>query len=287
MLAAGPRRSRGTQANLGAWDAQTLGQAHGLVHHPSVARAAAGALAWPPAMVLEALISVPSNLGYLALFALVGMESSGIPVPGETALVAGGVTASQHKLSIVAVIVVAAVAAIVGDNVGYLIGRRLGRRLLTRPGRTLDRRLAALERGQELFNRHGPKAVFFGRWVAGLRIWASWLAGMTRMPWRQFLLFNALGGISWAMCFGLLSYFAGHAAARLIERVGLGAAAVVIVVVVAAAAVVHRRRSRRAPTDGCTPPAAVGGGQVPVPPAGPRPGAGSTPPSAGSAPRRG
>lgn len=230
-------------------------------------------------MVLAALISVPRNLGYLALFALVGMESSGIPVPGETSLVAAGVTASQHHLSIVAVIVVAAVAAILGDNLGYLIGRRLGRRLLTRPGRTLDRRLAALERGQRIFDRHGPKAVFFGRWVAGLRIWASWLAGMTRMRWPQFLLFNALGGVSWAICFGLLSYFAGHAAAQVIERVGLGAGAVAIVAVIVAVVVVHRRRSRSATPGAGSPPGAPVAGQAPIP--------GGPPPAAADETRRG
>lgn len=111
-----------------------------------------------------------------------------MPVPGETALIATSVLASQGDLSIEVVIPVAAAAAIIGDNIGYVIGSRVGRRLLTRPGRGQARRLALLRRGDALFQRHGAKAVFLGRWIGGLRVWASWLAGMTTMPWRSFLL---------------------------------------------------------------------------------------------------
>lgn len=192
-------------------------------------------------LLLGALIAVPRNLGYLAVFLLVGVEASGIPVPGETALIAGGVAASQGRLTIGLVILAAAAGAIIGDNFGYLIGRRVGRRLLTRPGRSFERRQLALKRGEDLFERHGAKAVFFGRWIALLRIWASWLAGMTHMPWPSFLVFNALGGITWAVTFGLTSYLAGSAAAKLIGTIGLAAAAVVIVVVLVVGVVLYRR----------------------------------------------
>src|SRR4029450_4200497 len=100
------------------------------------------------------------------------------------------------------------------------------------------RRLEALEKGNALMERHGPKAVFFGRWIAGLRIWAAWLAGMTTMPWRSFLLWNALGGIVWALWFGLLGYFGGEAAAHLVEKVGIGAAITVGLAVVVAYVIV-------------------------------------------------
>lgn len=193
-------------------------------------------------LLLGALISIPRNLGYIAVFVFVGVEASGIPVPGETSLIAAGVAASQHKLTIELVIAIAAAGAIVGDNVGYLIGRRLGRRVITRPGRMYEQRLAALQRGEQLFERHGAKAVFFGRWVAGLRIWASWLAGMTEMPWPSFLVYNALGGITWAICFGLVSYALGDAAAKLVGTIGLAAAGAGIVVVAIVAFVIHRRR---------------------------------------------
>jgi membrane protein DedA with SNARE-associated domain len=175
----------------------------------------------------------------------VGVESSGVPVPGETALIAGAVLASQGHLQIELVIAVAAAAAIVGDNIGYLLGARLGRRFLARPGWFHERRLAALERGDELFERHGGKAVFLGRWVAVLRIWAAWLAGMSSMRWQSFLLWNALGGIAWATCFGLLGYFGGEAAAHVVARIGVGAAiAIAVGFVVGFGAVRLRRRAQ-------------------------------------------
>ncbi len=192
-------------------------------------------------LLLGALVAIPRNLGYLAVFLFVGVEAAGIPLPGETALIAGGVTASQGRLSIELVILAAAAGAIVGDNFGYLIGRRVGRRLLTRPGRSLERREAALKRGEELFERHGAKAVFFGRWIALLRIWTSWLAGMTHMRWPSFLVFNALGGITWSVTFGLTAYLAGSAAATLIGTIGLAAAGVAIVAVLIVGLVLYRR----------------------------------------------
>jgi membrane protein DedA with SNARE-associated domain len=143
------------------------------------------------------------------------------------------------------VIAVAAAGAIIGDNLGYLIGGRVGRRLLTRPGRRQAQRLEILRRGELLFERHGPKAVFFGRWITGLRIWASWLAGMTRMPWPSFLLWNALGGIGWALCFGLVGYFGGTAAAHLVARLGVGAAIAVGLTFLLTYFIVHRRLERR------------------------------------------
>jgi membrane protein DedA with SNARE-associated domain len=174
----------------------------------------------------------------------VGVEASGVPVPGETALIAAAVLASQGKLSIELVIAIAAAAAIIGDNIGYLLGRRYGRRLMERSGRTKVRRQVALARGEHLFDRHGAKAVFLGRWIALLRIWAAWLAGIAGMRWSSFLLWNALGGIGWALFFGLLGYYGGEATAELVARLGVGAA----VVVVAAALVVwvmwHRRQRR-------------------------------------------
>jgi membrane protein DedA with SNARE-associated domain len=145
-------------------------------------------------------------------------------MPGEAALIAAAVLASQGKLEIELVIAIAAAAAIVGDNVGYFLGRRYGRRLMERPGRTKVRRQVALARGEQLFDRHGAKAVFLGRWVALLRIWAAWLAGIAGMRWRSFLLWNALGGIGWALFFGLLGYWGGEATAHLVARLGVGAA---------------------------------------------------------------
>ena len=188
------------------------------------------------------LIDIPENVGYAALAGFVAIEASGVPVPGETALIASAVLASQGHLSIELVIAIAAAAAIVGDNFGYMLGARFGRRLLERPGRTQERRLAALHQGEQLFERHGPKAVFLGRWIALLRIWAAWLAGMASMPWRSFLVWNALGGIGWALFFGLLGYFGGEAAAELVARAGVGVAIAAGAAALVVWLVLHRRR---------------------------------------------
>ena len=183
-------------------------------------------------------------MGYPVLGLLVGLESAGIPLPGETALIAGSALAKSGGLEIGAVIAVAAAAAIIGDSAGYAVSRRYGRRLLTRPGRTQARRMDVLTRGETFFDRHGPKAVFFGRWITGLRVWASWLAGITHMPYRQFLMWNALGGITWAITIGLLGYIVGTAAEHVIETAGLGAAILIGVLVIGALVYFHLRRGR-------------------------------------------
>jgi membrane protein DedA with SNARE-associated domain len=171
--------------------------------------------------MLALLISLPTSLGYPLLLLLVMAESAGVPVPGETALILGSALASQHRLSLLLVIVLAAAGAIVGDNIGYLIGRKGGRWLLERPGRFARQRREVLSVGEPFFDRHGPKAVFFGRWILGLRTWASWLAGANAMPWTSFALWNALGGVSWATSIGLLAYFLGHSASGAITSFGI------------------------------------------------------------------
>ena len=166
--------------------------------------------------------------GLPLLFAVVMLESFGIPLPGETALSAFGVLASQGHYSIVAVIAVAAAAAIIGDNLGYeLIGRKGGRRLFERWGPLRRRAERILPPTEELMAKHGGKVVFFGRFITVLRYTAAWVAGIARMPWRKFLFWNAAGGICWATLVGLVSYYAGGAAADAIQRYGIYAAAVV------------------------------------------------------------
>jgi membrane protein DedA with SNARE-associated domain len=193
--------------------------------------------------MMAALIDVAGNVGYPAIFLLVMSEAGGLPVPGETALIAGGVLASQGRLGIVLVIALAAAGAIIGDNAGYAIGRRGGRRLLERPGWMERQRRQVLVTGEPFFERHGPKAVFFGRWILGLRVWASWLAGMTRMPWRSFLVWNAAGGISWALTIGIASYVIGDQVGAIVRTAGAGAL-VIIAVVGVGVLILHRRRAR-------------------------------------------
>ncbi len=155
------------------------------------------------------------------LFLLIGIESAGVPLPGETALVATAVLASQGKLNIVAVIAVASAAAILGDNGGYWVGRIGGRKLLLR-WRLVNRHARkVLPRAERIFARHGGKTVFFGRFVAILRITAAWMAGVSHMSWRRFLVYNAAGGILWATLVGLLAYYLGRAAGDAVQTYGL------------------------------------------------------------------
>jgi len=199
-------------------------------------------------MVLASLLSLTQNLGYPLLGVVVGIEALGIPLPGETAVIFGGLAASSGRLSIVLVIVVAAAGAIIGDNIGFMIGRRGGRTLLERPGRFYEERQRVLAIGDPFFERHGAKAVFIGRWIAGLRVWASWLAGASSMHWRTFVLWNALGGIAWATSVALAAYFGGTAVESVFSKIGVYAVIVVGVVVVAAIGyLVWRRRHRRTP----------------------------------------
>lgn len=195
---------------------------------------------------IAAIVNVDALIeaaGYPLVFALVMAESGGVPVPGETALIAGAVFASQGRLSLPIVIATAAAAAIVGDNLGYLIGQRGGRWLLQRPGPFHRHRLEVLAMGEPFFERHGPKAVFFGRFLLGLRTWASWLAGATRMRWSSFVLWNALGGITWAAAVGVVAYFVGRSAENALSAFGIfGLAAVAVAV--AGLLVAHRRHRR-------------------------------------------
>jgi membrane protein DedA with SNARE-associated domain len=180
-------------------------------------------------MITNWLLGLPPLLVYSGLFLVVGVESSGLPVPGETSLIAVAILASQHAgISIELVIATTALAAIVGDNIGYVLGRHAGRLLLTRDGWWLERRRRFLVLGEEFFERHGPRAVFLARWVPGLRVVGSWLAGAHHMPWRTFLLWNALGGIAWATSIGLAAYLLGHVAATIIRTFGLVGLGVVV-----------------------------------------------------------
>jgi membrane-associated protein len=194
--------------------------------------------------VIATFLDVAENVGYPIVFALIAIETMGIPVPGETALVTAGIVASRGRLEIEVVIALAAAAAILGDNVGFAIGRKLGRKLLTAPGPLLHHRRRVIAIGEPFFDRHGPKAVFLGRWVSGLRITAAWMAGVTKMPWPTFLFWNALGGIAWAISIGLLAYFVGHSAETIIHIAGLGGAAAVVLAGIVVWLVLWIRRRR-------------------------------------------
>jgi membrane-associated protein len=201
-------------------------------------------------VVLASLVSVARDVGYPLLFGLVAIETMGIPVPGETAIFTAGILAARDQLQIEVVIAVAAAAAIVGDNIGFALGRRLGRRLLLAPGPLERHRRRVIDVGEPFFERHGPKAVFLGRWITGLRITSAWLAGVNRMSWPTFLFWNALGGICWAASVSLVAYYLGRGAERVLNVAGLGGAVVVVVGAVIVWLVLRRRERARAGTGG-------------------------------------
>jgi membrane protein DedA with SNARE-associated domain len=186
--------------------------------------------------------------GLPLLFAAVAIESLGIPVPGETALIAFGVLASQGHYSIAVVIAIAAAGAIVGDNLGFwLIGRHGGRALIARYAWVERRTQHALPRTEAVVARYGGRAVFFGRFVSVLRETIAWVAGLAGMSWPRFLFWNASGGLVWATGVGLLAYFGGKALADTVGRYGLYAAAVIVFAV--AMFLVGRKANRRRTTD--------------------------------------
>jgi membrane protein DedA with SNARE-associated domain len=183
--------------------------------------------------------------GLPLLFAVVLVESFGIPLPGETALIAFGVLAADGHYSIASVIAIAGAGAIVGDNLGYWLIGRLGGRALFRRWTWLNKYSdRVLPRAESLMKRHGGKTVFFGRFVSVLRYTVAWVAGLSRMSWWRFLFWNAAGGIAWATAVGLTAYYGGQAAADAIRRYGLYAAAVVLVVIIAGWLGVRRARGR-------------------------------------------
>jgi membrane-associated protein len=196
--------------------------------------------------LMAAIINIPANVGYTVVFALIAVETMGIPVPGETALITAALLAHDDQLDIVPLVALAAAAAIIGDNVGFAIGRKGGRTLFARPGPFQSARLAALAHGEPFFAKHGPKAVFLGRWVSGLRIASAWLAGINKMHWPTFLLWNALGGIFWACTVGFAVYFAGHVAENVIAIAGPIAGGLTVAAIVGVV-IWGRRRTRRAP----------------------------------------
>ena len=183
--------------------------------------------------------------GYLAVLLIVGLESLGIPLPGETTLISAALYAGvSHQLNIEGVILAAIAGAIMGDNVGFLIGHWGGYRLLVRWGHVvrLDQTKVKLARLQ--FARYGGRVVFFGRFVSVLRAYAAFLAGTSRMPWRRFLVFNAAGGIVWATLYGGAAYLLGSAVERVTGTLAI-VFGVVAAVAILTAVIVVRRQERR------------------------------------------
>lgn len=181
------------------------------------------------------------------LFVLIMLESAGVPLPGETALIAASVLAERGHFDIVSVIAVAASAAIVGDNGGYWVGRIWGRKLLTKWKRLERFAERVLPPAERFFERHGGKTVFIGRFVAILRFTAAWMAGVSHMQWWRFFFWNATGGIAWATLVALLAFYLGKAAVEAFDRYGLFGAAGLIAAAVVLFAIIHFWRRRVVP----------------------------------------
>lgn len=170
--------------------------------------------------------------GYWIVFGLVAIESLGVPVPGESALVAAAIYAgTTHHLNIAWVVTAAAAGAVTGDNIGYLLGHWGGYRLLLRFGHYVRLDQTRIKVARYLFHRYGPEVVFFGRFVSILRTYAAFLAGTTRMVWRLFLIFNAAGGVTWACLYGIGAFYLGKELDRLARpfAFGIGVAAVILI----------------------------------------------------------
>ena len=171
--------------------------------------------------------------GYTVVGGVIGLESMGIPLPGETVLIAAAIyAATTGNLLIGGVVLAAAAGAIIGDNLGYLIGRCAGPPMLLRHGPRLGLTVPRQRLGQYLFLRHGGKVVFMGRFVAFLRVFAAVLAGANRMPWGRFLVWNALGGVVWTSLYGFGAYLLGNQIHKLVGPLGvlIGVATAAVVV---------------------------------------------------------
>jgi membrane protein DedA with SNARE-associated domain len=191
---------------------------------------------------LRHLLSV---YGYWAVMAFVGIESIGIPLPGETMLIAAAIYAgASHQLAIEVVIGAAIAGAVMGDNIGFGIGYFGGYRLLLRYGRYIGLHQRRVKLARYIFLEHGPKVVFLGRFVSVLRTYAAFLAGTARMPWWRFLVFNAAGGITWALAYGLGAFFLGQQLSRVSRPFSFVAAGLAVVAIVVLMVFLRRNEHR-------------------------------------------
>ncbi len=195
--------------------------------------------------ILGSLAPVLDNFGYLAVGGFLFLEDFGVPVPGETVLIAAAVYAGAGKLNITFIVLLAIAASIIGDNVGYLIGRFGGRSLALRWGKYVFLTPERLDKAEAFFTKHGGKVVTIARFVEGLRQANGIIAGITKMPWRKFMLFNALGAIVWCLTWSGVGYLAGNHITAIYEAINRYALYVLIAVVLLVGVLVVRRVRRK------------------------------------------
>jgi membrane protein DedA with SNARE-associated domain len=195
--------------------------------------------------ILDALLKLFVNYGYWAVFFGVMLENAGLPVPGETILLAAGFFAASGHFKLAAVMAVAATGAIVGDNIGFAIGHRYGRGFLLRYGRFIFLTPARLEHINYYFERHGNKTILVARFITGLRVFAALLAGASRMRWRVFLVYNMAGAILWSIVITTLGYLFGHSWPLLERWVGRSGLFMLLALIVALLIVWRVREYRK------------------------------------------
>ncbi|MFL6375013.1 MAG: DedA family protein [Pyrinomonadaceae bacterium] len=203
--------------------------------------------------ILQTLLDLFAQYGYVVVFFGVMLENAGLPVPGETILLAAGFASALGIFHLPLVMLIAATGAVVGDNIGYWVGRHFGRSVFERFGRYLFLTPARLARMDAFFEKHGSKTIFVARFITGLRVFAALFAGASKMPWRTFFLYNVAGAILWAIVIALLGNIFGHSW-PILEK-WIGRSGVIMLVIVGVVAViawrikVHRDSSDDAPKD--------------------------------------
>jgi undecaprenyl-diphosphatase len=196
--------------------------------------------------VPEWLVDLFARYGYTVVFLGVFLENTGLPVPGETALLAGAALAKFGRLSLPWVIVTAVAGAILGDNLGFLIGRRGGRRLAVRHGPKIGLTAKRLAQFDDFFHRHGAKTVFLARFITGLRVFGAMLAGASGLQWGRFLFYNATGAVAWSTAVGVAGYSLAYSWETLERWIGRsGLIALAIIAVVGGIAFMRRKPGRR------------------------------------------
>jgi undecaprenyl-diphosphatase len=189
------------------------------------------------------IIELFARYGYAVVFFGVFLENAGLPVPGETALLAGAALSRSGRLSLPLVIVTAIAGAILGDNLGFLIGRRGGRALVDRFGPRVGLSRDRLLQFDRFFDRHGAKTVFIARFVTGLRVFGALLAGTSGLSWGRFLLYNSTGAIAWATTFGGVGYLLAYSWQTLELWIGRSGLVLLAAIVIAGLlTVLHKRR---------------------------------------------
>lgn len=196
--------------------------------------------------MLSTLLAYFEHYGYWVVFFGVMLENAGVPVPGETILLAAGFFAAQGHFSLWEVMIIAAVGAVLGDNAGYAIGRRIGRTALERYGRYVGLTHARIAHMDKFFGSHGDKTILVARFITGLRVFAALLAGSSRMVWRTFAIYNFLGALLWSVAISLAGYFFGRSWDVLEHWIkGTGLFALGAALLIIATMIFYRRRKQR------------------------------------------